>query len=40
MGQTIPLLLCALVSAPAVFAATTGYHLLSDIKVGGEGGWD
>jgi hypothetical protein len=21
-------------------AATTGYHLLSDIKIGGEGGWD
>ena len=23
-----------------VFAAATGYHILSDIPIGGEGGWD
>jgi DNA-binding beta-propeller fold protein YncE len=25
---------------PAVEAAATGYHILSEIKIGGEGGWD
>jgi DNA-binding beta-propeller fold protein YncE len=27
-------------AAFAVFAASTGYHLIKEIKVGGEGGWD
>jgi len=27
-------------AAFAVFAATTGYHIVKEIKVGGEGGWD
>jgi len=40
MRKIAPFLLGALVSAPLAFAATTGYHLLGDIKVGGEGGWD
>ena len=40
MRKMIPLLLGVLVSAPIVFAATTGYHLLGDVKVGGDGGWD
>jgi YVTN family beta-propeller protein len=29
-----------LLAAGAVSAAGTGYHVLSDIKIGGEGGWD
>jgi len=33
-------LLAASVAAPVLFAASTGYHLLGEIKVGGEGGWD
>ena len=33
-------MLAASVAAPVVFAASTGYHLLGEIKVGGEGGWD
>lgn len=30
----------AVVSIALVFAAATGYHVLSDIQIGGEGGWD
>lgn len=34
-------LLCALCALPcALGAASTGYHVLTEIKVGGEGGWD
>ena len=34
-------LLCALGSLPyALKAASTGYHILNEIKIGGEGGWD
>ncbi len=34
-------LLCALGSVPfALQAASTGYHILNEIKIGGEGGWD
>src|SRR5262245_52586052 len=34
-------LLSALCSLPyALSAASTGYHILSEIKIGGEGGWD
>lgn len=29
-----------LVFGPLVFAASTGYHILNEIKIGGEGGWD
>jgi len=32
--------LCALVAAVAVSAAATGYHVIGDIQIGGEGGWD
>jgi len=33
--------LCALCSLPyALSAASTGYHILNEIKIGGEGGWD
>ena len=38
---TLLTLLCALCSLPfALQAASTGYHILNEIKVGGEGGWD
>src|SRR6058998_551335 len=30
----------ALVPAALVFAAATGYHIIGDIQIGGEGGWD
>src|SRR5258707_15588105 len=29
-----------LVSVPLLKAAATGYHILNEIKLGGEGGWD
>ena len=29
-----------LVFGPLLFAASTGYHILNEIKLGGEGGWD
>ena len=29
-----------LASVPLLKAAATGYHILSEIKIGGEGGWD
>jgi len=34
LGLSVALLPCAL------FAASTGYHILNEIKIGGEGGWD
>ena len=40
MRKVSLLVAIALVTIPAVYAASTGYHLLGDIKVGGEGGWD
>ena len=30
----------ALAAAPVLFAASTGYRLAGEIKIGGEGGWD
>src|SRR5437867_10936029 len=35
---SLSLLLAA--AAFAAFAASTGYHVVKEIKVGGEGGWD
>jgi len=32
--------LLVLISAGAALGAATGYHLLKEVKVGGEGGWD
>ena len=29
-----------LVLAPLLLAAPTGYHILTEIKIGGDGGWD
>ena len=40
MRKIVSLLVGVAALVPVVFAATTGYHLLGDIKVGGEGGWD
>ena len=35
---SLSVLLCA--AGFAVFGASTGYHILKEIKIGGEGGWD
>ena len=35
---TLSLLVAA--AAFAAFAASTGYHVVKEIKIGGEGGWD
>ena len=40
MRKLVSALVGALASATVVFAAPSGYHLIGDIKVGGEGGWD
>ena len=40
MRKLVPLLFGIAAFGPVVLAATTGYHLLGEIKVGGEGGWD
>lgn len=40
MRKCLCLLVGLVVLAPALGAATTGYHLLGTIKVGGEGSWD
>src|ERR1051326_6794695 len=40
MRKIISLSVLLAAAAFAVFAATTGYHLIRQIKVGGEGGWD
>ena len=40
MRKIISLTALLAAAAFAVFGATTGYHLIKQIKVGGEGGWD
>jgi YVTN family beta-propeller protein len=40
MRKVISLTVLLAAAAFAVFAASTGYHLLKEIKIGGEGGWD
>src|SRR5436305_9256806 len=40
MRRSILTVLGAIVSAGVVAAAATGYHILSEIPIGGEGGWD
>ena len=40
MRRSILTVLGTIVSAAAVVAAATGYHILSEIAIGGEGGWD
>src|SRR3954471_7836123 len=38
--RKLVILALVLVLAPLVKAAATGYHILNEIKIGGEGGWD
>src|SRR5215510_5622122 len=43
MRKLAVLALCltsVLISPPHLQAAATGYHILNEIKIGGEGGWD
>jgi len=40
MRRLILTVFCAVVPIALVVAAATGYHVLSDIQIGGEGGWD
>src|SRR5947208_6274464 len=40
MRRLILTVLCAAAPVALILAAATGYHILSDIQVGGEGGWD
>jgi DNA-binding beta-propeller fold protein YncE len=40
MRRIILTLTCAVCSAATLLAAATGYHILSEIAIGGEGGWD
>jgi len=40
MRRMILTVFSAFVPVAVAFAAATGYHVLSDIQVGGEGGWD
>jgi len=40
MRRLIPAVLSALVPAALAIAAATGYHVVGEIKIGGEGGWD
>ena len=40
MKRLIPAVLSALVPASLAIAAATGYHIVGEIKIGGEGGWD
>ena len=37
LSLVLPFALCSLAAA---LSAATGYHILSEIKIGGEGGWD
>src|SRR2546426_12714236 len=40
MRKIVSLSLLVAAAAFAVFAASTGYHVVKEIKIGGEGGWD
>src|SRR5438034_9982578 len=40
MRRVILTALGSIVPIATVFAAATGYHILNDIPIGGEGGWD
>src|SRR5262245_53192405 len=40
MRKLGPAIVGALLPVAAVLAAATGYHVLGEIKIGGEGGWD
>jgi YVTN family beta-propeller protein len=40
MRKIVSLTVLLAAAAFAVFGATTGYHVIKQIKIGGEGGWD
>src|SRR5947207_13957220 len=40
MRKIVSLSLLVAAAAFAVFAASTGYHVVKELKIGGEGGWD
>ena len=40
MRQVTAIALVVLASVAVAFAAATGYHITSEIQIGGEGGWD
>src|SRR6266516_1634559 len=40
MGRLMLTAAGALAAGATVFAAATGYHVIGDIQIGGEGGWD
>ena len=40
IGYVVAAVLLVLLLAATGWAAATGYHLLKEIKVGGDGGWD
>src|SRR5437773_3240868 len=40
MRKIVSMSLLVAAAAFAVFAASTGYHVVKEIKIGGEGGWD
>src|SRR5437762_2644627 len=40
MGRLMLTAAGALAAVATAFAATTGYHVIGDIQIGGEGGWD
>src|SRR6059036_4126516 len=40
MGRLMLTAAGALAAVATAFAAATGYHVIGDIQIGGEGGWD
>src|SRR5213596_2897729 len=40
MRKIVSMSLLVAAAAFAVFAASTGYHVVKEIRIGGEGGWD
>src|SRR6188768_498024 len=40
MRRVISLFLLSAVTAFTVLAASTGYHVIKEVKIGGDGGWD
>jgi hypothetical protein len=40
MRRLVLSILGAFVPVSVVLAAATGYHVVGEIKIGGEGGWD
>lgn len=40
MRRLMLTVVCALIPAAVAFAAATGYHIIGEIQIGGDGGWD